>query len=96
MTLKRLSEDEVFDESKTDVQGDMKQNVVDSVTDDVVDGVITLHATEQSKPETKIYNVADSITKEPSPKIKKNHPVEEIIGGIYDGIRTRDKLKQNY
>ena len=41
-------------------------------------------------------DITDQTTKDPSTRIQKNHPTENIIGDLNERMRTRDKPKRNY
>ena len=68
----------------------------DSAADDVTLDVGTSSETQMPDQEEEVLDAANQITREPSSKIKRNHLVEEVIGIIDEGIRTRDKPRINY
>ena len=43
-----------------------------------------------------VTDIFDPIIRDPPTRIEKNHPTENIIGELTNGIQTRDKLKRNY
>ena len=45
---------------------------------------------------TKIFDIIDPITRDLPTRIQKDHPTENIISDVIDGIKTRDKRKRNY
>ena len=45
---------------------------------------------------TKPVDITDQTTRDPPTRIQKNHPTENIIGDLNEGMRTRDKPKRNY
>ena len=90
--VRMTPDDEILSDEGIEDQEDEKQSVEDSVTNSVA----TSTETGSSKTEAEAFDIADPITREPPSRIKKNHPVEEIIGSIDDGICTREKPKLNY
>ena len=75
-----VDEDEVFPSST-----DVRTYVGDKVDDIVPDEEPSPGETESS-PERRV----------PSKKFQKNRPIEEVIGDIGDGMRTRPKTPVNY
>ena len=41
-------------------------------------------------------DITDQTTRNPSTRIQKNYPTENIIGDLNEGMKTRDKPKRNY
>ena len=58
--------------------------------------IATPPETELETPEILPRELADQVTREPSSRVWKNHPLDEIVGGVYKGRCTRDKQKLNY
>ncbi|XP_012850949.1 PREDICTED: uncharacterized protein LOC105970659 [Erythranthe guttata] len=46
--------------------------------------------------EVRPLELDDQTHKEPSRRVKKNHPVDKVIGPVEEGIQTRGKPKVNY
>ena len=45
---------------------------------------------------TEPVDITDQTARDPPTRIQKNHPTENIIGDLNEGMKTRDKPKRNY
>ena len=52
----------------------------------------SIDATSATEP----VDIIDQTTRDPPIRIQKDHPTENIIGDLNEGIRTKDKPKRNY
>ena len=71
-----------------------------NVTPDVVTQEVEEDKTEPSVVTTSatkaVTDIFDPTIRDPPTRIEKNHPTENIIGELTDGIQTMDKPKRNY
>ena len=83
----------LIDEAKSQLQ---KINVApDVVTQDVQEN-ITKSSVATTSVTKAITNIFYPTIKDPPTRIEKNHPAENIIGDLTEGIKMRDKPKRNY
>ena len=52
----------------------------------------SIEATSVTEP----VDITNQTTRDPPTRIQKNHPTKNIIGGLNEGMRIRDKPKRNY
>ena len=71
-----------------------------NVTPDVVTQDVEENKTKPSVATTSatkaVMDIFDPTIRDPPTRIEKNHPTDNIIGELIDGIQTRDKSKRNY
>ena len=97
--------DDFVDDSKKDVGIYLIDEIENqlqkiNVTLDVVAQDVKENKTEPSVATTSatkaVTDIFDPTIRDPPSRIERNHPTENIIGDLTNGIKTRDKPKRNY
>ena len=91
-TIKWKNAIDLTDEVEKQLQNATVTPVVATETDSGSDIESSIDETSATEP----VDITDQTVRDPPTKIQKNHPTENIIGDLNEGMKTRDKPKRNY